>query len=197
MDKQIIISIGRQYGSCGHLVAKRIAEKLNISLYDKNILQEIAEKINSDYEELKKFDEKPRNVWFSRRLGEHSNSIEEATANMQFAFLRKKAEAGESYVVVGRCADSVLADETGLVSIFICADMEDRINRVIEADRLSEHEAKFTIARMDKKRKEYHDAYSAKAWGVAEAYDMCLNISGMSIDEAADFIISYIDLAVR
>lgn len=197
MDKQVIISIGRQYGSCGHLVAKRIAEKLNISLYDKNILQEIAEKINSDYEELKKFDEKPRNVWFSRRLGEHSNSIEEATANMQFSFLRKKAEDGESYVVVGRCADSVLDDENGFVSIFICADMEDRLNRVIEADKLSEHEAKFTIARMDKKRKDYHDAYSDKSWGTAEAYDMCLNISGMTIDEAADFIISYIDFVVR
>ena len=197
MDKQVIISIGRQYGSCGHIVAQRIAEKLHISLYDKNILQEIAEKINRDYEKMKKFDEKPRNVWFSRRLGEHSNSLEEATANMQFAYLRKKAESGESFVVVGRCADSALAGEKGLVSIFICADMEDRLHRVIEADKLSEREAKITITRMDKQRKEYHDAYSEKSWGMAEAYDMCLNISGMTIDDAADFIISYVDLVIE
>ncbi|MGN0394080.1 MAG: AAA family ATPase, partial [Coprococcus sp.] len=185
--------IGREYGSRGHIIANRIAEKLSIPVYDKNILQEIAQKHNSDYEELKKFDEKPRNVWFSRRLGEFSSSMEQEMANMQFTFLKEKASSGESFVVIGRCADVVLADEEGLVTIFICADVAERIKRVSETDNVSENEAKLLIARKDKKRKDYHDEYAESEWGTAAAYDLCLNVSGMEVDEAADFIISFVN----
>ncbi len=197
MEKQMIISVGREYGSRGHIVAKRIAEKLNITLYDKNILKEIAQKNHADYSELEKFDEKPRNKLFSRRIGEFSSSMENEMANIQFEYLRAKAAKGESFVVVGRCADMALAGEKGLVTIFICADMEKRVARLMEDDKLSENEAKMTILRKDKKRKDYHDEYAEYEWGTADAYDLCLNIGDMDIEEAADFIISFANFKLK
>ncbi len=197
MDKQVIISVGRQYGSCGHIVAQRIAEKLNIDIYDRNILKDIAEKHDSDYDEMLKYDEKPRNLLFSKRRGEYNSSVEVETAKMQFDFLKEKADEGKSFVVIGRCAETVLKDYPNHISVFISADMDCRIKRVVEADHQTEREAKYTIARKDKKRRDYHDMHSEKAWGEAETYDLCLNISKMDIDTAADFIINYADIMIK
>ena len=132
MAEQTIISVGREYGSAGHEIAERIAKELGFKFYDRNMLDEIAQEKNIEVKYLEKYEEKPRNLILSRSVKGYSNSIEEVIADMQFEYLRKKADSGESFVVVGRCAEEVLKDKEGLISIFILGDREVKLNRIKE-----------------------------------------------------------------
>ena len=102
MAEQTIISVGREYGSAGHEIAERIAKELGFKFYDRNMLDEIAQEKNIEVKYLEKYEEKPRNLILSRSVKGYSNSIEEVIADMQFEYLRKKADSGECFVVVGR-----------------------------------------------------------------------------------------------
>lgn len=190
---QLIVCIGREYGSGGHEIAVKLAEKLGLKLYDRNMLEEIAKHKNVDYEELAKYDESPKKEILTRTVRGLSSSHEHNIANMQFEYLRKKASEGESFVVVGRCAESVLKDFEGLVSIFIIGDIECRIKRISKVRNMSESEAKSAISRHDKTRKAYHNSHSQHKWGDSRNYDITLNSSRIGIDETVDIIEAYIN----
>ena len=121
MDKQLIISIGREFGSGGHEIAEMLAERFELNLYDKNLLEQIANDKNLNVKNLEKYDEKPRNMWMTRTVRGYSNSAEENLANMQFEYLKKAAADGESFIVVGRCAETILKNNPALISMFILA----------------------------------------------------------------------------
>ncbi len=190
---QLIVSIGREYGSGGHEIAVKLAQKLGLKLYDRNMLEEIAKHKNVDYEELAKYDEAPKKEILTRTVRGLSNSHEYNIANMQFEYLRKKASEGESFVVVGRCAESVLKDFEGLISVFILGDIECRIQRISRVRNMSESEARSAISRHDKTRKAYHNSHSSMKWGDARNYDITLNSSKLGIDDAVDLIAEYIN----
>lgn len=191
MPKQLIISIGRELGSGGSDIAKLIAKDLGLNLYDKNILEEIASTKNSDIESMKFFDEKPK-PFISRRIGEHTSSTADIIAQMQFDYLKEKASSGESFVVVGRCADWVLAGNPGLISIFVCADDDFRIARIMETFNLSREDAKEKIEQTDRRRKQYHNSYSKTKWGDISSYDLCIKSSTLGIEKTAEMIKSFI-----
>lgn len=193
MDNQIIISIGREFGSGGHQIAKEISEALNLPLYDKSILEDIAKEKGVDVNELCKFDEIPKNRLFSRTVSGHTSSPEEAIANMQFDFLREKAESGESFVVVGRCANSILKEYHGLISIFVTADMENKIDRVSEFFDISREEAHDIIVKNNKKRKMYHNFYCKEKWGDSRHYELIINTSRIGIPQAREIVQSYVE----
>lgn len=192
MSEQLIISIGREFGSGGRVIAAKLAERFGIPLYDSNLLQEVANEKKVDMGKLKKYDEIPRNRWFSRTVNGYSNSMEENIAHMQFDYLKKMAARGDSFVVLGRCAESILKDYKGLVSIFILADMECKAKRVAEYDHVSEEEAKDNIIRNNKKRKQYHNYYCSGKWGDSRNYHLCINSSVLGIDETAEVLEMYI-----
>lgn len=192
MEKQIIISISREFGSEGHLIAEKIAEYLGISFYDRNMLDAIAEEKNMNVEHLEKYDEKPRNVILSRRVNGHSNSMVDHLVEFQFEYLQKKAESGESFVIVGRCAETALKDYDSLISIFIFGDKKEKIAHVMEKYKLSEKEALLKMARHDKSRRAYHNRYSDQKWGHAKSYDLCINSSKLGIEKSAKVLETYI-----
>lgn len=191
MDKQVIIAINREFGSGGHIIARMIAEQLGINLYDRALLDKLAENMNVDAEYLEKFDEKPKGI-FSKSVNGKTNSFEEILAQMQFDFLKEKAATGESFVVVGRCAGSVLKDNPGLVKIFISGDMKDKIARTMKKDELSEAKAIAKINRHDSKRKAYHNAHSDYKWGDSRHYDVCINESKLGLERTASVLVEYI-----
>lgn len=193
MDKQIIISISREFGSGGHAIADQIAKEMELPLYDRSILDHIADEKGIDKEYLEKFDESPKIPLVSRRVRGHSNSMEENLAEMQFEYLKKKADEGESFVVVGRCAETILKDQQGLVSIFILGDRLDKISRTEQTYQLSEKEAVAKINRHDRKRKYYHNRYSQYRWGDSRSYDLCVNSSRLGIRGTAKMLMSYIN----
>lgn len=175
MDKQVIIAISREYGSAGHEIAEKVARDLGLKLYDRNMLDDISKDKDIHVEYLEKYDEKPKKLFSSRRVGAYTNSIEEIIAEMQFDYLREKADTGESFVIVGRCAETVLKDRKGLISVFILGNYEVKLKRIMDKYHLSETDAATKIKRHDKHRKQYHNHYSDGKWGDSRLYDLCIN----------------------
>ena len=174
MNKQVIISIGREYGSGGHVIAEIIAKHYNIPLYDRNILDELSKETGNSYDVYKKYDEKPANPFITRTVLGQSNSVEKIIAEMQFNFLKEKAESGESYVVLGRCAEDILQDNDGLISIFLVGDTDVKQKRIMEVKHVSADEALTKMKRHDKSRKQYHNSFSSGKWGDSRYYDICI-----------------------
>ncbi len=192
MEKQVMISISREFGSGGRRIAEKVAEDLGLPLYDRNLLDAIAKEKDVDAEHLQKFDEKPRNPILSRSVSGYSNSMEENLVKMQFEYLQKKADSGESFVVLGRCAETALKGRDGLVSVFVLGDKEKKLVHVKDKYQLSDTEATLKMVRHDKKRKLYHNRYSDFKWGDSRGYDLCINSSRLGIEKTAAMIENYI-----
>ncbi len=197
MDQQIIITVGREFGSGGHEIARQLAEQLNLHFYDRSMLDEVAKATNVEVEFLEKYDEKPRKLFGSRRVGAFSNSMEEIIAELQFENLRQKAESGESFVIVGRCAESVLKDVKGLISVFILGDLQEKVKRIQERYQLDEQEALFKLKRHDKKRKQYHNFHAEGKWGDSRTYDICINSSRLGIEKTVELLKCYVEERIR
>ena len=192
MKEQIIITVGREHGSGGHYVAQLISEKLGLKLYDKEIVEGTATDNGFTRELVERMDEKPVNFFFSRRIGEYSNSLEENVAQRTFDFIRAKLITGESFVVVGRCAEEVLKDEPNLIRVFISGDKADKLQRIMTTDGVDEAKADEIIRTVDRRRKTYHNYYSEHKWGDSRGYDVVMNTSRLGISGTADALIYYI-----
>lgn len=196
MKKQILVAIGREYGSDGHNIAKKLAEELGIGYYDRKILDDIAERKNIKIEYLEKYDEEPIKIFGSRsvdaRACSYSNSIEEIIANIQFDYIREKADEGESFVIVGRCAEEILRSREGLISIFILGDFNDKVKRMSEKFKISEREAVAKIKRHDKSRKKYHNFHAEGKWGDSRTYDLCINSSKLGFEKTVEILKNYV-----
>ncbi len=192
MDKQIIVSIGREFGSGGRRIGRRLAKSLSINIYDSEIISEIAKELNIREHEIEKYNEKPKSRFFSRTVRGVNNSINDNVVDMQFEFIRKKADAGESFVLIGRCGEYVLADYDCMVSVFITADMEDRLGYVIDNYDKSEEEAAKVISSIDSERSRYHNNYADGRWGDSRNYDLVINSSVLGIDGTARLLRTYV-----
>lgn len=192
MGKQLIITVGREFGSGGHEIAMKLAERLGLKFYDRRMLDELAKAKNISIEYLEKYDEKPRKWFGSRTVRSYSNSMEEIIAEMQFDYIAEKADSGESFVIVGRCAESVLKDREGVISIFILGHKKEKTERVMERYQLSEMEAQIKMKRHDKTRKSYHNRHSEGKWGDSRTYDLCVNSSCLGVDKTVDLLEQYV-----
>lgn len=192
MGKQILVSISREFGSEGHLIAEKVAKDLGIALYDRNLLDAIAEEKDMKVEHLQKYDEKSKNFILTRTVNGHSNSMADHLVDLQFEFLQKKAESGESFVVVGRCGEEALKEFDGLVSIFVLGNKKEKIAHVMEKYKLSEKEALAKMVRHDRKRKFYHNYYCENKWGDSRGYDLCINSSTLGLDKTVKVIEEFI-----
>lgn len=191
-DKQLIITIGREYGSGGHAIGEMLAEKLGIGFYDAEIIQHLSEKKGIKKETLSKYDEKPSPVLMNRSVRGYSTSLEEAVAEMQFKMIRKIAASGESFVLIGRCGETVLSKYDCLIRLFVLGDMDSRIARIMKRKRVSRKEAQKLIKTTDKRRKAYHNYYSDGKWGDSRTYDLTINSSRLGVEGTAEFLEEYI-----
>ena len=193
MEKQLIISVGREYGSGGHEIAEKLAMHYGIQLLDHNLLDEIAAKKNVKMDHLKDLDEKHKNPLSSRTVRGYSSSPEENMLYLQFDYLRDKADAGESFVIVGRCSETILKQCDSLVSIFILADRTKRIERIMRLYHLTESQAIKKIREKDTNRRRYHNSFCVGKWGDCKNYDLSLNSSKLGIDGSVKLLTEYID----
>lgn len=190
--KQLIISLGREYGSGGHVIAEALAKRFEIPFYDYHLIGEIAAGKKVDVKTLERFDELPKIPFFSRTVNGFSNSPQENLANMQFDYLRKKAASGESFVIVGRCSEDILKEYEGLISIFVLGDMEEKIKRIMDREDVDRLKAEGSIAYHDRKRKTYHNHFCRGKWGDSRNYDLSINSSKLGIDKTIDMLEDYI-----
>ena len=196
--ENIYITIGREFGSGGREIGKKVAQALGIPYYDKELLAVAAEESGLSHEFLKNYDEKPTNSFlYSLVMGQQNlltgvqgTTVEQLAAKAQRDAVLSVAEKG-SCVIVGRCADYILRDKPGLVRVFICADHDARVRRVCRRDGVSEKEAEEKMRRVDKARASYYSFHTDRKWGAAESYDMCVNSSLRGTQAAADLILRF------
>ena len=190
---KMIITIGREFGSGGHIIGEILADHYGIPLYDKDLLKKVAEENDIDYDELEGYEESPINLLLSRTVNGYSSSLQDAIAHLEFDFIEEHASFGESFVIVGRCAEEVLKDNTNAIKIFVLGDYDAKVRQIMNQFDLSEEDAKDEIRRTDKRRKSYHNHYCETKWGDSRNYDISINSSRFGIEGTAEFLISYID----
>lgn len=192
MSDQLIISVGREFGSGGHAIAEMLAERFELPLFDYNLLAHITEGKNVDISDLKRYDELPRRHLFHRTVKGHHSAPEVNIAQMQFDFIRDKAQKGDSFVIVGRCAEEILRGNPSLVSVFIIGDHGAKLDRIKRLYNLSYEDAEALMQTTNRKRKAYHNHFCKTKWGDSRNYELSINSSRIGFDETADIIESYI-----
>lgn len=200
----LIITIGRQFGSGGRQVGKKLAEELGINYYDKEILNVAAKESGLCQTLFENHDEKPTGsflyslVMDTYSMGYNSGSYLDMPLNhkvflAQFDAIKKLAER-ESCVIVGRCADYALEEFDNVFHVFIHADNEYRIKNVMEYNSVNEAKAKDIISKNDKQRASYYNYYTSKKWGDAKGYDLCLNSALLGVDGCVEIIKRMIEI---
>ena len=192
MSKRFIIAIGREFGSGGKHIGRALAHELGVNLYDRNIVEKVAEELDVDAEHLKPYAKKKRRPFFHKTINGHTTSFEDHVANHQFDYIRKLGESEESFVIVGRCAEEILKDYDGVISIFVKGDREYKIGRVMKQFGLDRAAAIEKMDRHDRIRKHYHDRYCQGKWGQVDTYDLCIDSTHFGTEGTADFIKEYI-----
>ena len=198
-----IITIGRQYGSGGRAVAKKLAEVMNIAFYDKELLAEASKESGICQEVMENYDEKQEKRSFLSMMGfqarmDPAGMYLEMPMNhriflAQFDAIRKIADKGPC-VIVGRCADYVLRDHENVLNVFIKASMEERIKRITMLYDMDQMKAEETIRKADKQRATYYNYYATGTWGDVTNYHLCLDTGVLGIDGAVELIRSAVEL---
>ncbi|MDL2309414.1 cytidylate kinase-like family protein [Bacteroidales bacterium OttesenSCG-928-B11] len=200
MEENLIINIGRQYGSGGREIGKRIAEKLGLAFYDKELINLASKESGLGKEFFEQADEKTRFSFFGNFLGISSVSADDYTYNYltnENLFLIqsdviKEIASKQPALFVGRCADYILRGNPKCINIFISADMDDRIIRVCNRKTIEHDKAAEMIEKRDKKRAEYYNFYTNKTWGAAKSYHLCINSSLLGIERTVEYIARFI-----
>jgi cytidylate kinase len=199
-DKKIIINIGRQIGSGGRLIAKKLSEELSCSFYDRELLNLAAqesgfsEKFFEQADEHKGFFKSLLNIHLPL-IGEsnfYKNDLsQESLYKFQSDAILKAAENGNC-VFVGRTADYILRDFKNTVNIFVTADIDQRIQRVCKRHDMNRAEARKYITDKEEARASYYNYYTGKQWGHSESYDLCINSTLLGIENTEAFIAEFI-----
>ena len=197
-----IVTIGRQFGSGGHDIGKRVAQQLNIPFYDKELITLAAKEHGYAPEVFEKADETASNSFLyalstgAFMVGHAYNAqtaipITDKLYIAQSNIIREAAERG-ACVIVGRCADSVLIDHADVVSVFIHADMEARTRRVMKKYDVDEGKARAMIQKNDKRRANYYNFYSSKKWSSIDSYDLAVDSGSIGTEGAAALICDFV-----
>lgn len=203
MSDKIILTIARQFGSGGREVGRKLADRMCIPFYDKELISLNAKESGYNKEILEECDEKETTFFdFVPAMGsnalwtnisfQYNMPITERVFQIQSDTIKKIASEG-SCVIVGRCADFLLADNPGRISVFIHGSIESRIRRAVEQYGIPAKNPQREIEAIDKKRSNYYSYHTGLRWGEAENYDLSLDSDKIGIDGCVDVILSYVE----
>lgn len=198
MDKQLLITISRTYGSGGKVIGERLAGMLGIGFLDREILDHMSRELGVDPEVLREYDEKVPNRFMSRTVHAMNTSItnspEKIIAEAQSEYIRKQAALGKSFVLIGRAGSEILKDYPYLVRFFITGRIENRISRIMEVRHMDYDEAKKAVRRHDRSRRAYHNAYGSGKWESPDNYELILSSSDLGVERTAKYLYDYLKL---
>ena len=197
-----VITISRSCGSGGSYVGEELSKKLNIKLYEQDLLQLASEESGISLDLFARTDEElkvnplfrfSKYIYRGDLIPPSSSEFtsEENLFNYQAKVLKELAEK-ESYIVIGRCADFVLKNSTKLIRVFIYADKKDRIDTESARLSISAKDAEARIDKVDKKRNEHYKYFTGNDRMDVTNYDICLNTSSLSYEKCADLIVDYL-----
>lgn len=195
-DNELIINVGRQFGSGGRLVALALGRKLGIPVYDQELIAKAAELSGFSKELFANSDEK-RNLLalssFIVDVGRFGSADNYMSDNQLFVIqsnvIRSLADKGPA-IFIGRCSDYILRDRKCL-DVFVTATDEVRIKRIAERMNITPEQADSLMRKKDRTRETYYNYYTFGNWGVASNYDLCVDSSVLGIEGTADMIIDF------
>ena len=193
-----IITIGRQYGSGGKEISKKLSKKLGIPFYDDEFADGVAEAVNAHPDVVKKVDERATNSLLYTLVSggglrgisdviQYEMHINDKVFVGQSNFIKETAKKGPC-IFLGRCADYVLDGEKNLLRVFLYADMDKKIERIGKLYDLDAKKAKEQIIKIEKQRKTHYNYYTDRQWDDLSTYDLCINVGLLGIDAAVDLI---------
>lgn len=199
--EKVIVTIGRQFGSGGSEIGKKLADSLHIAYYDKELIQLAAKESGICPALFEKADEKTSGgllqafaMGFSMNgaIYQPNDCFTDATLFQVQSDVIRKIAAKHSCVIVGRCADYILKDDPHCTSVFIHSSEADRVKRIIGKNPVTEKEALEQMRKTDKTRASYYNYYTDKTWGAAMSYHLCLNSSVIGTDHCVRLIEEFI-----
>jgi len=200
MNKQVIICVGRQLGSGGHDIARMLALDFNAKYYDRELMN-LAAKESGFSEKFFEQNDEQRGIFRSLfhlhapHIGDNNlynnDFSQESLFKFQSDAIKKAADEG-SCVFVGRCADYVLRDRSNVVSVFITASLEFRIQQVMTKEHLDHAAARRFIEQRETTRASYYNYYTGKKWGSAASYDLCIDASVLGLQATEKLIADFI-----
>ena len=207
MGEKTIYTIGRQFGSGGRMVGKKLAEKLGIPYYDKELLSLAAKDSGFSEALFQNADEKPSSsLLYSLVMGNYPMSsgalgFNEMPLNDQLFLIQsntiRKVSSQGSCIIIGRCADYVLKGNKDLISIFIHAPLEARVKRAVECYGIDPAKAEDICLKNDKSRANFYNYYSDQKWGMCRTYSLSIDSSLLGIDGSVDQIIQFTEIVEK
>ena len=199
----MIITVGRQIGSGGHNIGKKLAEELGYKFYDMEILALAAEESGFDRKFFEKNDEKHgffRSIFGGSVLtGAMMNYADSSASSLSqeglFRFLSEaiqKAASEDNSIFVGRCADYILRDFPNVVSVFVTADYEERVQAVMQRKEMTREQAEKHIREKEDSRASFYNYYTGKTWRHSASYDLCVNSSKLGQDKTVEYIKQFV-----
>ncbi len=180
------ITIERKYGSGGHEIATKLAERLKYRLYDRGVVVETCKKMGLSYDVVSGMDEQtPVKTLFKAPGNEHL-SMEEQIYNTEKEIITEAAKE-PGCVFVGRCASEILKDKKCL-RIFITADTKYRLQRAVTVENIPQDKAEEVMKKFDKKREKFFNAHTKDKWGAADYFDLIINTEKIGVDACVDFL---------
>ena len=193
MDKLFVITVGRQFGSGGRDLGKRLAEMLSIDYYDKELINVAAEESGLSSEYFARADEKlPSALSYGFNLGfGYGGALTGETIFKYQSDVIRSLASGRSCVIVGRCADYILRDHPCCINIFLSSSKDDRVERITKRDEFDSKKAEELMTKIDKGRAGYYNFYTDKTWGMASSYNLCIDTSVLGIEQSANIVSDY------
>lgn len=187
--EQYTITITRQYGSMGQMIAKKMSEILGIEYYDNEILKKVAEQTGMLESTIEDEEERAENrfEFMGLTFGQQTTDVQDKIFKVQEQIIMELAEQ-QSCIIVGRCADYILRDFPNVVNIYIYAPEDDRIETCIERYNIPEREAKRRIEDVDEARIAYHMRYAGYAPDDLKHKDILINSSFLGFEGTAQYL---------
>ena len=201
----MVITIGREYGSGGKYIGERLAEELNLKLYDKELLNKVAEESGIDLKLLEQIDEKQEECfWYTFAMSLYQQdsleTLTELPSNekifIEQAKIIEELEQKEDCIIIGRCSNVILKNKPNVLNIFVySSDLEFKVKRKMKYGNFeNESDALKAIERIDKERETYYNYFTKENWGDRKSYDLMIDTSKIGVDKAVELIKEYLKL---
>ena len=196
MNKNIVITIGREFGSGGREIGCKLSEKLGLPFYDKELISKVTEKMQCGEGAIEFYEEKAPALLFAPNslFAAYEMPMSDKIYIEQSRVIEELAKEGPC-IIIGRCADYILKDNPNLFSVFIHSDIDSRIERKLGIVKdVPKEKMKAHILGIDKKRAKYYNYYTDWKWGASSSYHLSLDSGVLGIDGCVELIAKAIEL---